>query len=217
MPSADWEMGKYKEDALADQRMLVTNTQELCEKLLLQQIITIPTHRKGNTLDLVFTNKPEQIHSQWSRNTALSDHYLVTFNSNQTEKLMKSHRNINNNGPEYGFHMLDLQSKQIDWEGLGKSYRTDWRKLIVGKTKKEAITSFQDHCVKKTYEYVPEKVGKPSGKKRRIPRDRRILMRRRNKVDKQIFKNPLREKLKEERAEIERKILASHKNERTRK
>ena len=217
MPSADWEMGKYKEDALADQRMLVTNTQELCEKLLLQQIITIPTHQKGNTLDLVFTNKPEQTHSQWSRNTALSDHYLITFNSNRTEEFEYSNENTNKNKSEYGFHMLDLQSKEINWKSLGKSYRTDWRKLIIGKTKEEAITSFQDHCVKKTYEYVPKKVGKPSGKKRRIPRDRRILMRRRAKVDKQIWKHPLREKLKEERAEIERKILASHKNERKRK
>ena len=87
MPKADWDLGKHKEGAGLDERMLVANTQELCERLLLQQIITIPTHRQGNTLDLVFTNKPELIHSQWARDTALSHHYLVTFNSNQLEKL----------------------------------------------------------------------------------------------------------------------------------
>ena len=165
----------------------------------------------------MFTNKPERIHSQWARETILSHHYLVTINSDQLENLGSPHVKTNKNEPEYGFHMLDLQNKQIDWKGLGKSYRTDWKKLIVGKTKKEAVKSFQDHCVKKTYEHVPKKVGKPTGKKRRIPRDRRILMRRRAKVDKQILNNPLREKLKEERIEIERKILDSHKNERKRK
>ena len=87
----------------------------------------------------------------------------------------------------------------------------------MGKTKEEAVKSFENHCIERTYEHVPKKLGKPTGKKRRIPRDRRILMRRRTKVDKQILNNPLREKLKEERLEIERKILDSHKNERKRK
>ena len=123
----------------------------------------------------------------------------------------------NNDKPEYGFHILYLRNKQIDWKGLGKSYKTDWKKLIVGKTKEEAAKSFEDHCIKKTYEHVPKKVGKPTGKKKRIPRDRRILMRRRTKVDKQILNSPLREKLKEERIEIERKILDSFKNEKNEK
>ena len=62
IPSADWDMGRNKEGTKLDEKMLVANTQELCERLLLQQIITIPTHRQGNVLDLVFTNKPDQIH-----------------------------------------------------------------------------------------------------------------------------------------------------------
>ena len=90
----------------------------------------------------------------------------------------------NNDKPEYGFHMLYLQNKQIDWKGLGKSYKTDWRKLIVGKPKEEAVKSFQDHCFKITYEHFPTKVGKLAGKKRRIPKDHKILMRRRSKLNK---------------------------------
>ena len=69
--------------------MLVTKTQELCDKFLLQQIITKATHRKENTLDLVFTNKPDHIHSQSAKETALSDHFLVTYNINQIDKLTK--------------------------------------------------------------------------------------------------------------------------------
>ena len=95
MPKADWDLGTHKEGAKLDERVLVANTQELCDRLLLQQIVTIPTHRQGNTLDLVFTNKPEHIHSQWARDTALSHHYLVTFNSNQLEKLGSLHAKTN--------------------------------------------------------------------------------------------------------------------------
>ena len=68
----------------------------------------------------MFTNKPERIHSQWARETALSHHYLVTINSNQLENLGSPHAKTNKNEPEYGFHMLDLQSKQIAWKDLGK-------------------------------------------------------------------------------------------------
>ena len=102
MPSADWDMGKHKEGAKLDKKMLMANTQELCERLLLQQIITIPTHRQGNVLDLVFTNKPDRIHSQWARDTALSHHYLVTINSNQLEKLGSLNAKTNNNEKQTG-------------------------------------------------------------------------------------------------------------------
>ena len=77
-------------------------------------------------------------------------------------------------------------------------------------------TAFHNHCTSITYEHAPKKTGTPSKKKRHIPRDRRILMRRRAKVDQQITKNPLKKKLKEERLEIERKLLDSHKSERKR-
>ena len=53
-------------------------------------------------------------------------------------------------------------------------------------------------------------------RKKRIPRDRMILMWMRTKVDKLISKYPLRATLKEERVEIEKKLLASHKSERKR-
>ena len=77
MPSADWDMGSHKAGALSDQIKLVASTQELCDKFLLQQVITTATHRKGNILDLVFTNYPDYMHSQVVKKTVLSDHYIV--------------------------------------------------------------------------------------------------------------------------------------------
>ena len=65
--------------------------------------------------------------------------------------------------------------------------------MIVGKTEIEARTLFHKYCVKKTSEHAPRKEGKSSNKKRRIPKDQKILMRKRTKVDQQMMKNPFRE------------------------
>ena len=89
MPSADWDLGTHKAGALSDQIKLVANTQELCDKFLLQQVITTPTHRKGNILDLVFTNCPDYMHSQVAIKTVLSENYIVDFHTNRPEKFVK--------------------------------------------------------------------------------------------------------------------------------
>ena len=93
MPSADWDMNTVVEGTAEDQRKLITTTQDFCESFLLQQIITTATHQKGNTLDLVFTNTPENIHSHFTLNTAISDHHLVVFlkkhrESQQSKKIL---------------------------------------------------------------------------------------------------------------------------------
>ena len=169
MPSADWDTGTHKEGATADQTKLVSETQELCDKFLLQQIISTATHRRGNTLDLVFTNKPDRLHSQDAKKTALSDHYLVTFNTNQIEKSERVPEKTNEKHPEYGFHMLNLQEKGIDWKNLGKSYKTDWKKLLAGKSDREMKSAFHEHCIGKTYEYAPKRSGPPTRTKKGSP------------------------------------------------
>ena len=213
MPSADWDLGSHKEGALEDQIKLVANTQELCDKFLLQQIITTSTHCKGNMLDLVFTNYPDRIHSQNAKKTALSDHYIVEFYTNQTEKFVKVPDNTKQKGSDYGFHMLNLQDEEIDWVSLGKACKTDWKEMLKGKSEREKKTAFHNHCLEKAYEYIPKKSRPPNKRKKCIPRDRRILMRRRTKVYKQISKNPCNEKLKEKIVEIEKQLLDSHQKE----
>ena len=213
MPSADWDMGSHKVGASNDQVKLVANTQELCDRFLLQQAITTATHRRGNTLDLVFTNYPEQVHSQVAKETVLSSHHLVEFHTIKSGKIIEEAENIKDRNPEYGFHELNFHDKGIDWEGLGKACKTDWNKMLRGKPEREGKSAFHDHCLEKAYEFVPRKLRPRTNGKKRIPRDRRILMRRRTKVYKQISKNPCNEKLKEKIVEIEKLLLASHRIE----
>ena len=56
--------------------------------------------------------------------------------------------------------MLNLKDKKIDWKKLGKSYKTDWKKLLVGKSQREMKIAFHKHCARITYEYAPKKTGK---------------------------------------------------------
>ena len=64
-----------------------TNSNLLCDlifRLNLTQLITFPTHIKGNTLDLLFTNIDQHIHriSSTTSTAIASDHLIVLFELN---------------------------------------------------------------------------------------------------------------------------------------
>ena len=53
---------------------------QILESLSLHQVVTEPTHRHGNILDLVLVQDPERVSSlQVDKNLSISDHSLVTF------------------------------------------------------------------------------------------------------------------------------------------
>ena len=87
--------------------------------------------------------------------------------------------------------------------------KTDWKKMLKGKSERKINSAFHNHCLKKGYEYIPLK-KLPTRRKNCIPRDRMLLMRKRTKVYGQVLRNPCNTKLKEKNVEIERKLLASH-------
>ena len=66
--------------------------------------------------------------------------------------------NAKDRGSEYGFHVLNFQDKKIDWESLGKACKTDWNKMLGGKSERERKSAFHNHCLEKAYEYVPKKI-----------------------------------------------------------
>lgn len=88
LPSIDWQTLSAP----------TTQGQSFCDELFslnLSQVITVPTHKQGNTLDLVFTRCPTDIldlviHPQV--NPLISDHFVITFNI--------SHGNLHTNRTE---------------------------------------------------------------------------------------------------------------------
>ena len=87
--------------------------------------------------------------------------------------------------------------------------KTDWKKMLKGKSERKINSAFHNHCLKKGYEYIPLK-KLAIRKKSCIPRGRMLLMRKRIKVYKQVLNKPCNEKFKEKIVEIEKQLLASH-------
>ena len=74
---------------------------EFCDCIFgknLVQLILEPTHRMGNTLDLVLSNQPDRICKLWLDSNTPSDHYLVTF-----ELLRKKTVTCNSQGSKHVF------------------------------------------------------------------------------------------------------------------
>ena len=58
-----WPDGTPATGTSPDERVMIEDLNNLCQEFFLSQIINKPTHKDGNTLDLVLTNNVKLIHS----------------------------------------------------------------------------------------------------------------------------------------------------------
>ena len=77
LPHAIWPEGRAGLRSTRDEQTMLRDLTDVANGWFLIQRIELPTHRKGNTLDLVFSNDPRFVHSQESLNTMYSDHNIV--------------------------------------------------------------------------------------------------------------------------------------------
>ena len=80
------------------------------------------------------------------------------------------------------------------------------------------LNSFIDRCVKASQKYIPKRKFKEKMKVSQIPRTRRILMRRRGKVNKQLasrITDSKRQRLHAELTDIEKQLQKSYKSEKS--
>lgn len=79
LPHTTWPECSATQGCPRDEREMIDNLQKLTNDLMLHQLIKEPTHRLGNTLDLVLTNNDALMHSHEIQPTtaSISDHYLV--------------------------------------------------------------------------------------------------------------------------------------------
>ena len=62
IPHVNWPGGSPSSKASVDEKLMLNQLNEMCNELLLSQIVTEPTHKDGNTLDLVFVNNQSLVH-----------------------------------------------------------------------------------------------------------------------------------------------------------
>ena len=168
----------------------------LAEDHCLTQIINEPT-QGGNILDIVLTNNEDFFQNFTVHPTHLSDHNIVTITTNLFSKPHPSARQ-KATLTTVGFNEFNYHSETICWNDLRKDLdKVDWEKELNDLNPEIQYMTILQKCRKVSEAYVPLKRPPPQSKN--IPRDRKILMRKRTK---------LRKKKSETGSEQKRRILA---------
>ena len=222
LPHMDWNEGKIRAGAAADERRMINLLQNFTDENFLFQQINEPTHVEGNILDLCFSNNPGLLHSYGCVKTQYSDHHIIQGKTTLSPlEANSSERSTKHSPPSHvggGFDDLNFFSDNADWNGLAHELGAlDWSQILTEKEPNDMMNSFVQSCVESSKKFIPKKSAAKK-KQNSIPRNRRILMRRRTKVVKQLSatKSQTRKiKLEEENKEIERKLQQSYRQEKT--
>ena len=195
--------------------------EELCNDHFLFQQITRATHRLGNTLDLCFSNNPQLMHDYHCRPTIHSDHYIIEGSASfkaPSENQDTFRQPSIEDGTSAIFDTLNFFSEDVKWNELNEDIsRVDWNEVFQSLDPSAMFDKLIETCSELSKKHVPQRSLKKKSRSR-IPRSRRILMRRRSKVNKQLassISEARRTKLIAETCVIEKKLQESYRNEKT--
>ena len=220
LPHIQWTTGTLRSGATTDEQNMVKTLRDLTEEHFLLQLIHKATHRHGNTLDLCFSNNPAFIHSYECAATQLSDHYIIEGRTTHGAVLHKTrcHRPNSSDITSSVFDELNFFSDEADWDGLKNALAViEWERVLSAIQPSEMMNTFLEICTNSARKFIPKRrlTDKKSSK---IPRTRRILMRRRTKVIKQLSAvktDSKKNKLTDETIQIERKLQQSYRQKKS--
>lgn len=185
----------------------------LAEDLCLLQCIDVPT-RSDNILDVVMTNDTDLIHETEVHETNLSDHNIIMVTTKIPFK-KKTTLSSPVNGT-LNFNQLNFLSESTNWESLKQDLRVvDWSVMANDDPSKQ-YQMITNMCLKISLKHVPFR--KPP-RKLNIPKDRKLLMRKRTKLRKKLknMKNTQPKNLVEKKIiDIEKRLRKSVDAERER-
>ena len=197
-------------------KLQAENLLDVADSFMLQQLILEPT-RGDNILDLVFTNNMDLLDNIKVAHTTISDHRLITANIALPGGLNGDKRNWHQSGI---LDAMNFFSPNIEWDEINqKLSQCVWSfsdtNMHPDQIYEEIIEKIEEICV----QHIP---NKKSNRRRcpLIPRDRKILMRRRARAQKQIgtcIGSDNRQLLETRIGEIEKQLVLSHENENNRK
>ena len=205
LPKADWDSQIISQCLLSD----VAVGQALfsmMNELFLDQLVRKPT-RLENILDLVFTNNEDIFAEHDVEYSTMTDHNLVFLemiypivcsetNSQAPERLLK----------KYNFY------REVDWASFGNQLaRRNWNVLFQDKSPTTMYDILVDAIYDLCEQHVPRK--KERRGKKLIPRDRRILFKRKSKLMRKLGRNSQDQLLKVNILEIDRMLCESHERE----
>jgi len=181
-------------------------------KYFLSQMINVPTHKAGNILDLLFTNNQQLINEVHAMPSNFTDHYVVEIATHFKSHFAKRHqqsRTFTNS-----IDSLNFFSGDVNWVRLKQDMQLiQWDSILEGVEPKDQLNCFHLVCESIAALYVPKKRAARANIRTKIPRERRVLMRRRRKVAKQLSNfpsNAVKTRLENELVTIEMKLQDSY-------
>ena len=129
MPHANWTTGQCTAGASTDEQEMVTGLYGLTLDHFLTQVYDCPTHKAGNTIDLMFTNNSDLVHNIESFPSSVSDHLLM--NTTTTLNTTPPSENEGTEAPpadeQKSFRSLNFFNESVDWQALTEELqRNNW-------------------------------------------------------------------------------------------
>ena len=220
LPHAIWPEGAVKSGATTDERIMIEDLVTFKNEFYLSQEIMIPTHKKGNILDILLTNNAEMLHSYECNETIFSDHYIVGAKinyKNADQKNGEEEIKIKTEKSSTNFDRLNFFSEKIDWKKIKEDLeKLNWRAELRRCPPEEMLTRFLGICFSICAKYIPQKRKFQKSKINKIPRVRKNLMRNRKRRLNAISKarSPTHKaKLIAEVRTIEKELKSSYDND----
>ena len=208
LPIINWKEGEISGGTREQQRQasILTN---FAEKLFMEQLVEEGT-RNANILDLFFTNNDEIVLKvEVEPQSIISDHKLqIITTSFLTEDCV-----ARGNDEKDSLHQLNFFDNKIEWEEIKeKLSKVQWIQILKGLNPTEIYCLILKSLIGICLENIPRKKIK---KKSRIPKDRKLLMRKKCNMKKK-YKSSFDEhknSILKEIETIEEKLKLSHKME----
>ena len=216
LPHGKWTESQPGPGAKRDERIMIEDLITLTDEYFLSQLIHKPTHKDGNTLDLLFTNNPLILHSYNVMENIFSHHGIVEcFTTYNIIPHNKQEQPVSNKDTEIRFENLNFFSDDTDWERIDKELAEhNWESEFRASEPRQMLSKFLEICESIVAKYVPTRTKSAlSQRKSHIPRDRKNLMRKRRRINVQLCKttnDARRKKLKQEAREVEKQLTRSY-------
>ena len=205
LPGTCWETG---ENSLGsrDDKTAVETMMQLQNNLFMSEIVKQPT-RGRNHLDVCFTNSADKILDVETEDTVISDHKLVFVRTIFEGRITPEYIHQERTGS--ALEQLNFFHRDVDWVSINKALSDiNWELLFLNKNVEEKYDLI--HCILEEIclKYVPSRSSK---KRRIIPRDRRILMKKRSKLLKRDWRSNTTQM--QELEDLEEALQKSHMEE----
>ena len=169
LPHIDWNTLNIKS---TPEREMLLSLLDLATEFQLVQCIKKPTHRCGNTLDLLFTNNQDIIHNYncIPVSSSISHHCLIEF---ATHLHVKTSTEFEKRPLHTPFDIFNYFDETINWDVINQNLENlNWEELLCLRTPEDQIKIILDKLIEVSDKLIPKKniINNNNKNKYRIPR-----------------------------------------------